>query len=63
MEETALVDGLKTGLLGGAGFDVFEVEPLPADSPLLTFDNVLLSAHTQMPVRLPGNGCIRNTNS
>ncbi len=45
VEETALVDGLKTGLLGGAGFDVFEVEPLPADSPLLTFDNVLLSAH------------------
>jgi D-3-phosphoglycerate dehydrogenase len=45
VEESALVDGLKTGLLGGAGFDVFEVEPLPNDSPLLTFDNILLSAH------------------
>ncbi|GAP19981.1 phosphoglycerate dehydrogenase [Leptolinea tardivitalis] len=45
VEEAALVEGLRSGLLGGAGFDVFEIEPLPADSPLLTFDNVLLSAH------------------
>ncbi len=45
VEESALVDGLKSGLLGGAGFDVFEVEPLPKDSPLLQFDNILLSAH------------------
>ncbi len=45
VEEAALVEGLRSGLLGGAGFDVFEIEPLPTDSPLLTFDNVLLSAH------------------
>jgi D-3-phosphoglycerate dehydrogenase len=45
VEESALIDGLKSGLLGGAGFDVFEVEPLPKDSPLLKFDNILLSAH------------------
>ncbi len=45
VEEAALVEGLRSGLLGGAGFDVFEIEPLPKDSPLLTFDNVLLSAH------------------
>jgi len=45
VEEAALVEGLRSGLLGGAGFDVFEIEPLPVDSPLLTFDNVLLSAH------------------
>ncbi len=45
VEEAALVEGLRSGLLGGAGFDVFEVEPIPEDSPLVSFDNILLSAH------------------
>jgi len=32
--------------LGGAGLDVFEPEILPADSPLRTAENILLTSHT-----------------
>ena len=45
VDEAALCDALKTGHLRAAGLDVFEVEPLPLSSPLLTFDNVLLAGH------------------
>ena len=45
VDEKALIDALKSGHLRGAGLDVFEVEPLPGDSPLLKMDNVLLSGH------------------
>ncbi|MFN8663556.1 MAG: D-2-hydroxyacid dehydrogenase [Thermomicrobiales bacterium] len=42
----ALVDALQSGHLGGAGLDVTEPEPLPADSPLWDLENVLITAHT-----------------
>lgn len=45
IEEAALIDALKTGHLGGAGLDVFEVEPIAADNPLLTMDNVMIAPH------------------
>jgi D-3-phosphoglycerate dehydrogenase len=45
VDEAALVDILKAGSIGGAALDVFEVEPLPADSPLKQMDNVLLAPH------------------
>ncbi len=45
VDEPALVDALRAGRLGGAALDVFEVEPLPADSPLRTMDNVMLAPH------------------
>ncbi len=45
IDEAALIDALKNGTIAGAGLDVMEVEPLPADSPLLELDNVILSAH------------------
>jgi phosphoglycerate dehydrogenase-like enzyme len=45
VEETALVEALNAGTIGGAALDVFEVEPLPAASPLKRMDNVLLAPH------------------
>ena len=45
VDEPALVRALKAKRIAGAALDVFEVEPLPQDSPLLQMDNVLLSAH------------------
>jgi D-3-phosphoglycerate dehydrogenase / 2-oxoglutarate reductase len=36
---------LKTGTIAGAALDVFEIEPLPAESPLVKMDNVLLAPH------------------
>jgi D-3-phosphoglycerate dehydrogenase len=45
VEEPALVDALQQGLIAGAALDVYEVEPLPKDSPMLKMDNVLLAPH------------------
>ncbi len=45
MDEVALIESLQSGHLRGAGLDVFEHEPLPADSPLWTMPNVLVSPH------------------
>lgn len=44
-EEAALVEALKTGEIRGAALDVFEKEPLPEDSELWSFDNLLFSPH------------------
>ncbi len=45
VQEADLVAALQAGKLGGAALDVFEVEPLPHDSPLMKMDNVLLAPH------------------
>jgi D-3-phosphoglycerate dehydrogenase len=45
VDEPALIEALQAGIIGGAALDVFEVEPLPCDSPLMRMDNVLLAPH------------------
>ena len=46
IDKPALVEALQSGHLGGAGLDVTDPEPLPAESPLWEMDNVLITAHT-----------------
>jgi phosphoglycerate dehydrogenase-like enzyme len=45
VDERALLGALEAGHLGGAALDVFEEEPLPANHPLWTCSNVLVSPH------------------
>jgi D-3-phosphoglycerate dehydrogenase len=45
VDEKALADALLAGQIAGAGLDVFEIEPLPPDSPFLTMENVVITPH------------------
>ncbi|KAB8312807.1 glyoxylate/hydroxypyruvate reductase GhrB [Erwinia endophytica] len=45
IDEEALIEALKAGTIQAAGLDVFEKEPLPADSPLLKMPNVVTLPH------------------
>ena len=45
VDTSALIVRLRAGHLAGAGIDVFETEPVPADDPLLTLPNVVLAPH------------------
>ncbi|HJX62064.1 MAG TPA: C-terminal binding protein [Dehalococcoidia bacterium] len=46
VDEGALVEALRSGRIAAAGLDVFEEEPLPAESPVLGLTNVVLTGHT-----------------
>ncbi len=46
VDEAALVEALREGRLSGAALDVFEVDPLPQESPLWEIPNAIISAHT-----------------
>src|SRR5690606_38161807 len=45
IKESALIAALESGKVAAAGLDVFESEPLPADSPLRRMPNVVLTPH------------------
>lgn len=45
VDEQALVTALRNGTLAGAGLDVTETEPLPSESPLWDFDDVVITPH------------------
>ena len=46
VDEVALADALRNRRIAGAALDVFEQEPLPADSPLWELENLLITPHT-----------------
>jgi D-3-phosphoglycerate dehydrogenase / 2-oxoglutarate reductase len=45
IQETALIEALKSGQVAAAALDVFETEPLPADSPLRGIPNIVFTPH------------------
>ena len=55
IQTSALIENLANGMLGGAGIDVVDPEPLPIESPLWGFNNVIISPHVgaQSPWRVP----------
>jgi D-3-phosphoglycerate dehydrogenase len=46
VDEPAMVAALRSGQIGHAGLDVFDIEPLPPDHVLTTLPNVTLAAHS-----------------
>ena len=51
VDESALVDALASDAIGGAALDVFETEPLPAESPLWAMEDVIVTPHVAAATR------------
>lgn len=64
VDEAAVHQALRDGLIAGAALDAFEVEPLPPDSPLRQLDNAILTphmaGHTQELYASFAPACVRN---
>jgi phosphoglycerate dehydrogenase-like enzyme len=60
VDEHALIRVLQAGLIAGAGLDVFEVEPLPKESPLLKLDNVILTPHWMCSTHQSGRASVES---
>ncbi|MGU3451994.1 NAD(P)-dependent oxidoreductase [Methylobacterium fujisawaense] len=58
IDEAALVEALRSGRVAQAGLDVFTVEPLPADHPLVSLPTVTLSAHSAFRTPEAGDNLI-----
>ena len=65
VDESALVDALNEGRIGGAALDVFENEPLPKGSPITECEQVILTPHiadmTPEGLDLLNQGVVENT--
>jgi D-3-phosphoglycerate dehydrogenase len=64
IDQNALVEHLQKNQIKGAALDVYEIEPLPADDPLLEMENVVLTPHiassTKEAVEKTYNGAVSN---
>jgi len=64
VDESALIEALKTGIIAKAALDVYDEEPLPENHPLRSLDNVILSPHmgyyTRQTVASYYRGAIEN---
>ena len=61
VHEQALVNALQQRRIAGAALDVFELEPLPTDSPLRLMDNCLLAPHNSNSSPAAANRVHENT--